>query len=168
MLLHLVFYRCSSTLDLSFFMMLLSICEALLCHFDPSWWSRHIDFQVYIIKLQPGFCHDCLLNCFSHFWTFFLHDVLSNFEIATLYSPVFYVWVGTSTSRPPVYFANLETSCPWHPQKTFIDLWNCVHFFVWSLSELQNCSEFRRLHPGTWAGALKIRFWAPVAKVVLF
>ena len=24
-----------------------------------------------------------------------------------------------------------------------------------------------RLHPGTWAGALKISFWAPVAKVVL-
>ena len=35
------------------------------------------------------------------------------------------------------------------------------------MSELQNCSEFRRLHSGTWAGALKIWFWVPVAKVVL-
>ena len=36
------------------------------------------------------------------------------------------------------------------------------------MSELQNGSEFRRLHPGTWAGGLKIRFWVPVTKVLLF
>ena len=64
---HLVFYSCSSTLDLSFFMMLLSICEPLLCHGDPSWWSRHIDFQVYIAKLQPGFRHVHVLQWFFTF-----------------------------------------------------------------------------------------------------
>ena len=67
LLLHLVFYSCSSTLDLSFFMMLLSICEPLLCVFDPSWWSRHMDSQVYTIKLQPGFCDSCVLQCFLTF-----------------------------------------------------------------------------------------------------
>ena len=66
-MLHHVFHSCSSTLDLSFFMMLLSICEPLLCAFDTSWWSRHIDFQVYTIKLQPGFCISCVLQCFSYF-----------------------------------------------------------------------------------------------------
>ena len=106
-MLHLVFYSCSSTLDLSFFMELFSICEPLLCHFDPSWWSRHIDCQVYIIKLQPGFCHANFSQQNSHFWANCLHDVLSNFEITTLCPPAFTVWVGTSTSRPPVDFANL-------------------------------------------------------------
>ena len=73
---HLVFYSCSSTLDLSFFMVLLSICESLLCDGDPSWWSRHIDFQVYIIKLQSGFCRACLLQCFFTFEQT-LYDVLN-------------------------------------------------------------------------------------------
>ena len=82
-----VFYSCSSILDLSFFMMLLSICEPLLCFFDPSWWSRHMDSQVYTIKLQPGFCDGCVLQCFADFWTNFLYDVLSNFAIATLSPP---------------------------------------------------------------------------------
>ena len=51
----------------SFFMMLCSICEPLLCDIDPSWWSRHLDFQVYIIKLQPRFCHAHVLQRISHF-----------------------------------------------------------------------------------------------------
>ena len=62
-----MFHSCSSTLDLSFFMMLLSICETLLCDIDPSWWSRHIDFQVSIIKLQPECCDGCVLQCFLTF-----------------------------------------------------------------------------------------------------
>ena len=45
-------------------------------------------------------------------------------------------------------------------------MWNCNHFLVRPLSELQNCGEFRRLRPG--AGALQIRFWVTVAKVVLW
>ena len=28
-----------------------------------------------------------------------------------------------------------------------IELWSCVHFLVRPLSEVQNCSEFRRVHP---------------------
>ena len=158
-MLHLVFYSCSSTLDLSFFMMLLSICEPLLCDIDPSWWSRHIDFQVYTIKLQPRFCHAHVSQWNSHFWTNFWYDVLCNFAIATL-SPLCFVC--ESTHRLRDLLSSLQICEPVvHDilKKTFSDLWNCVHFCVRPLSELQNCGESRQLHPVTWAGALKIRFW---------
>ena len=49
-----------------------------------------------------------------------------------------------------------------------MDLWNCNHFLVRPLSELQNCGEFRRLHPGTWAGALKILILGPGSGALRF
>ena len=33
------------------------------------------------------------------------------------------------------------------------------------LSEMQNCREFKPLHPGSWAQASKIWFWTPVSRV---
>ena len=47
--------------------MLCLLAQPALCVFDPSWWSRHMDFQVYTIKLQPGFCPSCVLQCFLTF-----------------------------------------------------------------------------------------------------
>ena len=61
--------------------MLCLLAQPVLCFFDPLWSTRHIDFQVYTIKLQPGFCVSCVLQCFSYFWTNFFYDVLSNFAI---------------------------------------------------------------------------------------
>ena len=52
-LLQPVFHSGSSTLDLSFSWMLCLLAQPVLCFFDPSWLTRHIDFQVYTIKLQP-------------------------------------------------------------------------------------------------------------------
>ena len=41
---------------------------------------------------------------------------------------------------------------------------NCA-LFLWSpLSEMQNCSEFRLLHPGSWAEASKSWFWSLAQK----
>ena len=59
--------------------MLCLVAQPVLCFFDPLWSTRHIDFQVYTIKLQPGFTPSCVLQCFSYFWTNFSLDVLSNF-----------------------------------------------------------------------------------------
>ena len=61
--------------------MLCLLAQPVLCLFDPLWSTRHIDFQVYTIKLQPGFTPSCVLQCFSYFWTNFFYDVLSNFAI---------------------------------------------------------------------------------------
>ena len=33
------------------------------------------------------------------------------------------------------------------------------------MSEMQNCREFKPLHPGSWAQASKIWFWTPVSRV---
>ena len=62
--------------------MLRLLAQPVFCFFDPSWWSRHIDFHFPTIKLQPGFCLSCVLQCFSCFETNFFIDVLSNFGTA--------------------------------------------------------------------------------------
>ena len=59
--------------------MLCLLAQPVLCFFDPLWSTRHIDFQVYTLKLQPRFTPSCVLQCFSYFWTNFFYDVLSNF-----------------------------------------------------------------------------------------
>ena len=49
-----------------------------------------------------------------------------------------------------------------------MDLWNRAHFIVRPLSEVKNCNEFRRLHPATWAGALKILILGPGSGALRF
>ena len=50
----------------------------------------------------------------------------------------------------------VEPPEPWQP----LVLWNCVHFLVRPLSEVQNYSEFRPLPLGGYAEASKSSFWA--------
>ena len=64
---HIGFHSSWYTLVLSFFLMLCLLAQPVLCFFDPLWSTRHIDFQVYTIKLQPGFCLSCVLQCFLTF-----------------------------------------------------------------------------------------------------
>ena len=45
-----------------------------------------------------------------------------------------------------------------------MDLWNCGHFLVRPLSELQNCGEFRPFSLGGYAEASKSLFWGLAPK----
>ena len=127
--------------------MLRLLAQPVFCHGDPLWWSRYIDFHFPIIKLQPGFCVNCVLQCFSCFETNFSIDVLSNFATAFMSQTTLVVESAHRLShllsdllickKPILGMSQLICS---FAISSFIELQNCALFLGWPLPEMQDSS----------------------------